>query len=281
MIIDTILTSIILIAGFYIVFFIGKIANDLLHQEFKLTFELVQKDNPALAIAVGGYYFGLVLAIGGSLIGPSNGIIEDLIDLSIYGLLSIILLNISWFLCDKLILYKFKITDELIRDQNQGTGVVIGGVSIASGLVIYGSVAGSGGTIWTASGFWALGQILLVIAGFFYNLITSYDIHKEIENDNAAAGVSFAGYLAATGIIIGLAAETDFTSWAEDLPDFILISVIGIVLLPLIRFLTDKILLPTVKLSDEIANQEQPNIGAAYIEAISYIGASFIIYWCV
>jgi len=41
------------------------------------------------------------------------------------------------------------------------------------------------------------------------------------------------------------------------------------------------VLLPTVKLSDEISAQEKPNVGAAYIEAFSYIAAAFIISWCV
>ena len=52
-------------------------------------------------------------------------------------------------------------------------------------------------------------------------------------------------------------------------------------MLPIVRFLTDKVLLPTVRLTDEIANQEVPNVGAAFIEALSYIGAALVISWCV
>ena len=83
------------------------------------------------------------------------------------------------------------------------------------------------------------------------------------------------------GIVIGLAAERDFHSWSYDLPGYLGIACVGLVLLPIIRLLTDKVLLPTVKLSDEIARQEKPNVGAAYIEAFSYIAAAFILYWCV
>jgi uncharacterized membrane protein YjfL (UPF0719 family) len=114
-----------------------------------------------------------------------------------------------------------------------------------------------------------------------YNLITPYDIHEEIEKDNVAAGVSLAGAIVAMGAIVGLAAEGDFDSWAENIPDYLGYALLGLVLLPLVRLLTDKVLLPTVKLTDEIANQERPNVGAAYIEAFSYISAAFIIYWCV
>ena len=278
---DNLVSAAIFIIVFFIFFFIGKVINDLLHREYKLNFELVEKDNAALALAVVGYYFGLVLAIGGTIVGPSAGLVEDLYDLVIYGILSIILLNISWFLCDKLILYKFRVSEELIRDHNQGTGVVSAGISVASGFIIYGAVSGEGGGIWTVLVFWALGQVLLILAGLVYELITPYNVHEEIEKDNVAAGVSFAGALVSIGVIIGLAGEGDFTAWSIDLPVYIGFAVLGLVLLPIIRLLTDKVLLPTVKLSDEISAQEKPNVGAAYVEAFSYIAAAFIINWCV
>ena len=278
---DNLVSAAIFIIVFFIFFFIGKVINDLLHREYKLNFELVEKDNAALALAVVGYYFGLVLAIGGTIAGPSVGLVEDLYDLVIYGILSIILLNISWFLCDKLILYKFRVSEELIRDHNQGTGVVSAGISVASGFIIFGAVSGEGGSIWTVLVFWALGQVLLILAGLVYELITPYNIHEEIEKDNVAAGVSFAGALVSIGVIIGLAGEGDFTAWSIDLPVYIGFAVLGLILLPIIRLLTDKVLLPTVKLSDEISAQEKPNVGAAYVEAFSYIAAAFIINWCV
>ncbi|MEW6264307.1 MAG: DUF350 domain-containing protein [Thermodesulfobacteriota bacterium] len=273
--------GLVMIAGFYVLFLIGKIVNDLLHREYKLNFELVEKDNAALALALVGYYFGLVLAIGGAIVGPSVGLAGDLIYLGIYGLLSIILLNVSWYVCDRCILYRFKIGDELVRDQNLGTGAVSAGVSLASGLIIYGAVKGQGGGILSTIVFWAIGQVVLVLAGFVYSRIVSYNVHEQIEKDNVAAGVAFAGAIVAMGTIVGLAAEADFVSWTDNLPTYITYAILGLVLLPVVRFLTNKILLPTVKLADEIAKQEKPNLGAAYIEAFSYIAAAFIIYWCV
>ncbi len=278
---DNLLTALILIICFYVLFFIGKIVHDLLHREYDLTTELVEKDNPALALAVAGYYLGLVFCIGGVLTGPSEGILEDIIDLCIYGLLGIVLLNASWYICDLFILRKFKVSDELIRDQNQGVGAVSFGVSVASGLIIYGAVSGEGGTIWTAIAFWAIGQVMLILATLIHHLVTPYDDHEELEKDNVAVGVSSAGVLIAMGIVLGLAAEGDFSSWSEDIWDFLAIALLGLILLPCVRILTDKVLLPTVKLADEIAGQEKPNVGAAYIVAVSYISAALVISWCV
>ncbi len=278
---DIIINSLILLASFYLLFFVGKVVNDKLHREYNLVEELVKKDNPALALAVSGYYLGLAISIGGAVAGPSEGIISDFLDIIIYGTLSIILLNLSWFICDKIILYKFKISEELIRDQNQGTGAVTFAICIASGFLLYGSVTGEGGDIITAAGFWLIGQIILIIAGILYNFITPYDIHEEIEKDNAAAGISFGGFLIATGLIIGIAAEGDFYSWSYNISQYVRYAVLGLILLPLVRIITDRVLLPSESLSKEIAGQDNPNIGAAYIEAVSYIAAALAVCWCV
>lgn len=280
MLLDSIISGLVLIVAFFVLFFISKVVNDLLHREYKLDHELTENDNPALALAMAGYYGGLVVALGGTLAGPSAGLMNDLIDLGLYGILAIILLNISWYLCDWLILPKFKISDELLRDRNQGTGAVVAGISVASGFIIYGAVQGEGGGILTALVHWAIGQGILVLGGLVYDKITPYSVHDEIEQDNVAAGTSFGGALASIGIVIGLSAVGDFESWSENLSEFIGYSFLGLVLLAIVRFLTDKVLLPGVKLTDEIANQEVPNQGAAYIEALSYVSAAFIIHWC-
>jgi len=286
---DSLLTGIVYISLFFLLFALGKFVYKLLHRELDLNREMLENDNPAVSLAVTGYYAGLLLSIGAAIVGPSAGFIPDLIDLVIYGVLSIILLNLSSFICGLFILTRFKINDELLRDRNQGTGAVVFGVLLASGFVIYGSVSGTGGTVWTAIGFWALGQLLLVVAAFLYNFILPFDLHMEIEKDNVPAGVSFAGALIAMGIVVGLAAEGDFVSWGESLPAFLAYALIGLVSLPLLRFLTDWLLLPGVRLSDEIMGlkpdksreERGPNLGAAYIEAFSYIAGAYIIYWCI
>ncbi len=286
---DNLILGIIYIAVFFLLFFAGKVVYNFLHREFDLNKELVENDNPAVCLGITGYYAGLVMCLGGAVVGPSNGLAADIMDLFAYGILGIVLLNISIYLCDFIILYKFKIKDELLRDRNQGTGAVIFGVALASGFVIYGSVSGEGGNIWTASVFWLMGQVLLFAAAWFYNLITPYDIQKEIEKDNVAAGLSFAGALIAVGIVVGLSAEGEFVSWQENIFEFLSYAVVGLVSLPVVRFLTDKLLLPGVKLSDEITGlhpdksveKRGPNIGAAYIEAFAYIAGAFVIYWCI
>ncbi|RMF61498.1 MAG: DUF350 domain-containing protein [Calditrichaeota bacterium] len=281
MTLDNVITGIIYLLSVFILFFLGKLVYDKLNRRFVLKEELVKKDNLALSLAVFGYYLGLVIALGGVLSGESAGFVEDLFDIFFYGIISIILLNISIFINDKVILRKFDNVKEIIEDRNAGTGIVEAANHIAVGLIIYGAMSGDTGDLITAAVFWILGQLVLILAGLFYNWITPYDIHEQIEKDNVAVGVAFAGALIAIGNVIRIGAEGDFISWQYNLSTFFGFVVFGLIMLPFVRLATDKILLPGEKLTDELVHQQNPNIGAGVIEAMSYIAASFLLGWVV
>ncbi|MDY6935206.1 MAG: DUF350 domain-containing protein [Spirochaetota bacterium] len=279
MLFDQIITALIYLVAVLAILFLGKWVYDKLNPRFNLKVELVKNDNFALALAVVGYFLGLVLSIGGILDGPSSGWAEDVIDIFFYGIISIVLLNISIIINDKIILYQFDNIKEIIQDKNAGTGIVEAANHIAMGLVMYGAVSGEGGDLITLTVFWIAGQIVLILAGLIYNWIIPYDMHEQIEKDNAAVGVAFAGLIIAIGNIIRIGLSGDFISWQENFYTFGSFVIFGLILLPIIRFVADKILLPGEHLTDELINQENPNIGAAAIEAFSYIGASFLIGW--
>ena len=144
---------------------------------------------------------------------------------------------------------------------------------------MFGAVAGEGGGPVTAVAFWALGQGALLLAGFLYNLIVPFDIHSEIEKDNVAVGVAFAGVLIAIGNVVRIGVTGDFTTWSAGVGKFAAFVIVGLVFLPLVRRVTDRILLPGRSLTDELVNQEKPNVGAALIEAFSYVAASMLVGW--
>jgi uncharacterized membrane protein YjfL (UPF0719 family) len=279
MTLDQIVTALIYLVAVFVLFYLGKFVYDKLNRRFELREELVKKDNFALSIAVVGYYFGLVIALGGVLASESEGWMIDLVEILFYGVLSIFLLNFSIFLNDKIILRKFDNVKEIIEDQNAGTGIVEAANHIAVGMILYGAMSGDYGSWLTAAVFWIVGQIVLIIAGELYRRILPFDLHAEIEKDNVAVGVAFAGVLIAIGNIIRIGAAGDFISWYYNLTTFFGFVIFGLIMLPILRFVTDKVLLPGEKLTDELVNQEKPNIGAAAIEAFSYIGASFLVGW--
>ena len=278
---DHILSSLIYLAACFVVFVAGHLVFILFRRSYNIKDELVEKDNAAFALVLCGYYLGLTFSIGGVIAGPSAGMESDLIDILVYGPLAILLLNLSALINDRFILSEFDIRKEILQDQNCGTGVVEFAVFVATGLNIFGALYGQGGSVFTAIAFWALGQTVLVLVGKYYNLITQYNIHEQIEKDNVAVGIGFAGALIGIGNLLRAASAEHFISWEANLITFGLYMVVGLILLPVARVLTDRILLPGRSLADELVNQVKPNQGAAFLEASSYIGASFLITWCI
>ena len=274
--VNQILTGFIYLAVVLVLLVIGKWVYDGLHRRFVLRTELVEKDNLAVALAIAGYYLGLVIVLGGVVSGPASfSVLDDVIGLVIFGLLGIVLLNLSAWINDVVVFSKFDNEKEIVEDRNAGMGAVEGGNYVAVGLITAGAMSGEGGLL-PGLTFWVFGLVALVVAGLLYDRITSYDLHDQIEKNNAAVGVAFAGVLVGFGNIIRLAGEGDFVSWNESLIQFGYYTVVGLVLLPFVRLFADKVLLPGANLSDELV-QNPPNLGAGVIEAVSFLAASMLI----
>lgn len=273
-----------ILSGF-IIFIIGKIAFKQLHPKINIQQELVEKDNFAFIISYVGYFAALTIAIGGSIVGESYGFLIDMQHIFIYGIAATILLLIAAWISNKVILNKFDLKKEIITDKNEGSGVIEAAIYIANGLILYGALIGESETliegISTFLAYWAIGNFVLIIASKIFITWMSYNIHDEVEKDNVAAGVSFAGAILAIGIITMNAILDPFVNWSITLIDISLQTVMGCILLPIMRVFADKILLPGRKLTDEIINQEKPNIGAGLIEAFAYIASAILITWSI
>ncbi len=285
----------------FFLFWVGKRAYQLFHPTIDVQNELVIKDNFAFSIAHTGYFIGVLIAIGGTIVGETNGLIADLFDMLVYGLLSILLLNISIFINAKIILRQFSVEKEICTDRNEGTGLVEAASAIASGLVISGAVSGDAiAPLWSLIDgssdcfsygpymgiintiqFWLIGLVLMVFTAWFYNKILPYNALDEIEKDNVAVGFGFAGALVAIAILVSHALSGDFEGWIATFTKVGFEMGIGLILLPVARLLADKILLPGQNLTDELVNQDKANIGAGLIEAFSYIGGAILVTWCI
>jgi uncharacterized membrane protein YjfL (UPF0719 family) len=268
-----------------IIFIIGKIAYKLIHPKINIQQELVDKDNFAFILSYVGYFAALIIVIGGTIVGESYDFATDILLIFAYGILGIVLLLIAAWISNKLILTKFDLKKEIITDKNEGSGIIEAAIYIANGLILYGALIGESETllsgITTFLIYWIIGNFVLIIASKIFTSWMSYDIHTEIENDNVAAGISFAGAILAIGIITMNAILDPFVNWTTTLVDISLQTVLGCILLPIIRLFADKILLPGRKLTDEIVNQEKPNIGAGLIEAFAYVAAAILITWSI
>ncbi len=266
---------------------IAKLVLDAL-TPFKVDEELTTKDNPALGVTVCGYLIAVIAIFLGATVGDTTELGGELdgelaslgqslgIDFG-YAIGGILLLNVGRALLDRLVLSKFSTRKEIIEDRNVGTGAVEFGNYIATGLIIAGSISGEGGGPLTALVYFGLGQAVLVLFGWFYQLITKYDVHAEIEKDNVAAGVAMGLSMIAIGIILLRAIAGDFSSFAEDLPFFGYFTIAGFALLWVMRKIVDFVFLPGTTLAHEIVNDR--NLNVAWIEGTMTIGVAVIIFF--
>lgn len=263
-------------------FWLGQLTyQKLFRPRLELNLELFVKDNPAVAIALIGYYFGIVIALGGVLGQGADSWQDKLLSLVTYGATVILFMLAGAWVGDHLILRCFRCEREIIQERNVGAAAVEAGNHIANGLILNAALAGESGSWLVALISWLIGLGVLVLVSVVYPRVTKYDVFAEIQKrNNPAAGVALAGLLIATGNIVRVAFTADFQNWLISFTNYGLVLLFCLASLVAIRWLADLILVPGVKISDEIVHQEIPNLGAGLIEAFSYIGASFLIAWC-
>lgn len=263
-------------------FWLGQFAyQKLFRRRMELNLELFVRDNPAVAIALVGYYFGIVIALGGVLGQSAANVQDKLLDLATYGATVILFMLAGAWVGDRLILRCFHCEREIIQNRNVGAATVEAGNHIADGLILNAALAGESGSWLVGLLCWLIGLGVLVLVSVVYPRVTKYDVFGEIQKrQNLAAGVALAGLLIATGNIVRVAFAAEYQNWLVSFTQYGLVLLFCLGSLVAIRWLADLILVPGVKISDEIVHQEVPNFGAGLIEAFAYIAASFLIAWC-
>lgn len=258
------LTVLAFIGLYGVVLLVAKWFKDLL-TPYKLMVELVKKDNFAIGISLGGYFLATAIIFVGVLAGPSAGLVEDLIAVGGYSMLGIVFLNTSRWCLDKLAFNKFCNITAIVEDQNCGMAAVRFGVYVGTGLIAAGSLNGQGGGVHTAVAFFVLGQISLVAFTRLYDLITPYDLQKEIQDGNVSAGIAFGGTIVAVSIILMNAVSGDFVGWTHNLVRFVQLAIPAFIVLPIVRYLMDKLVISGADLNREIA--EDRNMAAGFLES--------------
>jgi putative membrane protein len=129
-------------------------------------------------------------------------VLHELVSVSIYSVLGIILMLLGSFLVDLVIPCSFP---EEIKKGNTAIGWISAGVYVAIGIIIRAAIASPsssireieatlvGGLLSTVY-YYALGAIFLMIGYVILKLINrKYDLNTEVGNGNAAAGIMVFG----------------------------------------------------------------------------------------
>ena len=245
---------------FAVMILVAKLLEDLLSPR-KVTEEVAARDNPALGVAMTGYYLALAIIFVGVVAGPSAGFLTDLYQVALYSAVGLVFLTISRLVLDQIIFRRFANPRAIVEDRNSAAGTARASFYVATGFVTAGSLTGDDSGILVSLVFFALGQAALFAFAKLYDVMTPFGVREEIENGNLAAGVAFGGSIVALGLILGRAVSGAFLGWGPSVLYFALQAVVGVVLLQVVRLLMDKILLPGHKLNDEIARDRNVSVG--------------------
>lgn len=232
------------IAIAFLLIFAAKWLQDIL-TTFDDDHELFTHDNPCLGIAKAGYYVAIILCTKALFEGQGSGDWYEVRDLAIYGCFNIVLLNLATSTVDQFILKPYVIYDEICGKRNTAVAWVLAGSYIGSAFILNGAMAGDDGdlikSLTEVFTYFALGQVMLTLGAAAFYKIHSQQVDA-LHQDNTAAGLSMAGFLAALGLFIGGLSKNAHGITFNDLSLFVIVSVCGAAFLFFMRTMAFRVL---------------------------------------
>lgn len=206
-----------------------------------------------------------------------EGLLRDVGVVAAFGVAGLVLVQGLGHAAARLLL-RGKLRAELDRG-NVAAGLAAASHDVAVGLLASKAVAGNDLHALSLSlVFFALGQVAHLGATSLFRVLTTYDDAEQIEGENVAAAISYAGVTLAVAIVVARALEGDFESWLTSLKGFALLVAWVLVLYPTRQLVVQTLLLgarPCLRggaFDDGIAQRH--DVGIAAMEAGTYIAAA-------
>ncbi|MBT4511076.1 MAG: DUF350 domain-containing protein [Chloroflexi bacterium] len=257
---------------------IAKKWRDVATRKFDDDKEIEQNGNMAVGLRRFGLYLGLAIGMSAALTGETLGFVNDLKTLAIEGALVLVMMMLSRFFNDAIILHGINNDDEA-QAGNTAVGLVEAGSYIATGLIMFGAFSGGGGTVLqgylSAMLFAVLGQVSLLIFFQAYEFVTSFNVREEVKAANPAAGLAVGCMLVALGVLLRASIAGDFQGWMVDIKSFALSTANGILLLLIFRKVIDWLFLPNTTLRVEV--EKKRNVAAVAVTQACILALAIII----
>ncbi|MBM4359184.1 MAG: DUF350 domain-containing protein [Deltaproteobacteria bacterium] len=238
--------------------------------------------NPALALREVGSILALFLigsaVVKGTLRGESVG--ADAAWCAAFAGLGLVLLEVTSFAGLGLIM-KRNLRESLDRG-NVAAGLTTSAHHVAMGLLTSKAVAGNDlrglGLSVTFFGIGVVSHQLLVA---LFRVVTTYDDAEQIDGENTAAALSYAGMTLGVALVISRALEGDFVDWRSSLTGFAALVSMNLAFYPMRQLVVQGLLLgakPSLRgggLDDAIGRDRK--LGVAALEAGAYLGGALAI----
>ena len=264
-----------------VLFFVAKVTFKLVNSKININQELIDNDNIAFYISYLAYFLAFVLIIGGVMKSEGTGDFWNELKLvGLYGLIGIVALNLSAIIKDKVFHSKISTWHEIVAKQKVSIGILKGANFVSAGVIISGIMLTEVNKPIEALVFLAFALVVASLGFIYYNLIMPFNVRQQIYDGNIAVSLSTAGVQVAFAILIYSGFQITHTDWQDSLMNIGIDVIGGIIILPVIRLIVDKVFLPNRKITDELINQDVPNLGLGLFEATAYIGGALLFVWC-
>jgi uncharacterized membrane protein YjfL (UPF0719 family) len=228
--------------------------------------EMLFRDNPALAFRYALFSIAVVFALLG-IFDRAQGDVGARLFVQ-HAFLAVLLIYLSRYLNDWLILYHFDNNREVVQEKNIAVALVEGATYLASAYVIGGAFYDWEDGLMIALVWFFIGQLLLILLALFYRLVGK-DVDAALDQHNLAVGISLGSFLLSGGMVCGAVISGPSQGWRSDA--LIVAAYLGawIVLMLLTHVISDRLTFRSSRVSEEVT--EQRNVAAALFKAVLFI----------
>jgi uncharacterized membrane protein YjfL (UPF0719 family) len=231
--------------------------------------ELLHRDNPALGLRYALFAIATVLAVLG-IFDRAQGD-SGVWLFSQHAILAVLLIYLSRFLNDWLILYRFDNNREVVQGKNSAVALVEGATYLASAYIIAGAFDDWENGRLLAIIWFLIGQLLLIGLAFVYRA-ADRSIDAALDDQNLAAGISLASFLLAGGMVCGAVISGPSHGWRDDLLTVAVYIATWLIVMALAHIVSDLLSFRSTRVRDEV--MEQRNIAAALFKAVIFLGVT-------
>ena len=253
-----ILLLLIVLAGF--LWLTGKIEG------YDPVNEMLFRDNPALGVRYALFTVAVVFALLG-IFDRSEGDSGAWL-FAQHAFLAVLLIYLSRYLNDWLILYHFSNNREVVQEKNVAVALVEGATYMASAYVIAGAFYDWENGFLVALVWFFVGQLLLIVLAALYR-VASQAVDAALDEKNLAVGISLGGFLLSGGMVCGAVISGPSQGWRHDILIVAVYLTSWLLLMLVAHMVSDRLVLRSSRLGDEVV--EQRNIAAALFKAVIFL----------
>ena len=240
------------------------------------------RGNTARGLLQVGQALGVFLIAGSAVTGAATGasLTRDVLWVTVFGLASLALLIITGRLGVGALL-RASLPAEIERG-NAAAGLAAGAHYVATGIITSKAVAGSDlRGLGLSFAFFVVAELTLNLVVIAFRALTAYDDAEQIQSENFAAALSYAGLTIAVALIISRALEGDFQGWSVSLLGYGKALLFVLALYPVRQILVQMAFVgggfSFHKGSLDAAIAERRSAGTAALEAASYIATALLV----